>query len=69
METDIFQAVDSLTLRWSSMAFKLPNLTDKPSISKSSSVKAEYANNEEIRATDCFSFPPNGLKLLLYTWA
>lgn len=28
-----------------------------------------YANNEEIRATDFFSFPPNGLKLLLYAWA
>ena len=48
------------------MAFKLPNLTDKPSISKSSSVKAEYTNNEEICATDCFSFPPNGLKLFVY---
>lgn len=27
------------------------------------------ANKEEIRATDFFSFPPNGLKLLLYAWA
>ena len=27
------------------------------------------ANKEEIRATDFFSFPLNGLKLLLYAWA